>query len=52
VTFFRSDKPLNALHEVAGLRMNVGTLGSGVPRLMDLQNSLPGVSLVRPIARD
>lgn len=33
--FYRSDTPLNALTEVRRLRMNVGTTGSGVPRLMD-----------------
>lgn len=33
--FYRSDKPLNALTDVRRLRMNVGTTGSGVPRLMD-----------------
>ena len=33
--FYRSDKPLNALTEVSHLRMNVGTVGSGVPHLMD-----------------
>jgi len=33
--FYRSDTPLNALTEVSHLRMNVGTTGSGVPRLMD-----------------
>lgn len=33
--FYRSEVPLNALTEVAGLRLNVGTMGSGVPHLMD-----------------
>jgi len=33
--FYRSDKPLNALTEVSHLRMNVGTVSSGVPHLMD-----------------
>ncbi len=33
--FYRSDTPLNALTDVSHLRMNVGTTGSGVPRLMD-----------------
>ena len=33
--FYRSNKPLNALTEVSHLRMNVGTVGSGVPHLMD-----------------
>ena len=33
--FYRSDKALNALTEVSRLRMNVGTVGSGVPHLMD-----------------
>lgn len=33
--FYRSNKPLNALTDVSRLRLNVGTTGSGVPRLMD-----------------
>jgi hypothetical protein len=33
--FYRNDKPLNALTDVSHLRMNVGTVGSGVPHLMD-----------------
>lgn len=32
--FYRSPKPLNALSDFKTLRMNVGTTGSGVPRLM------------------
>lgn len=32
--FYRSPKALNALGDFKTLRMNVGTLGSGVPRLM------------------
>lgn len=33
--FYRSNKPLHALTDVSHLRMNVGTVGSGVPHLMD-----------------
>lgn len=33
--FYRSAKPLNSLSDVSPLRMNVGTPGSGVPRLMN-----------------
>ena len=32
--FYRSAEPLNALPDFSKLRMNVGTLGSGVPHLM------------------
>jgi hypothetical protein len=32
--FYRSDEPLSALPELKDLRINVGTVGSGVPRLM------------------
>lgn len=32
--FYRSPEPLNALSDFKTLRMNVGTTGSGVPRLM------------------
>jgi len=32
--FYRSPKPLKALSDFKTLRMNVGTTGSGVPRLM------------------
>jgi len=32
--FYRNPKPLTALGDFAKLRMNVGTTGSGVPRLM------------------
>lgn len=33
--FYRNGKALDALTDVSRLRMNVGTTGSGVPRLMD-----------------
>lgn len=33
--FYRNIAPMNALTDVSRLRMNVGTTGSGVPRLMD-----------------
>jgi TRAP-type uncharacterized transport system substrate-binding protein len=33
--FYRSDTTLNALPDVSQLRLNVGSPGSGVPRLMD-----------------
>jgi len=33
--FYRADKPVKAFTDLSRLRLNVGTTGSGVPRLMD-----------------